>query len=244
MKNVRIRGGAIFTFNTNNTKIGRIATEATKLIKDRRHAWGPFVSVTTVSVIATCDARCRWYDKGCYAQKEYGRQTDLTLGAGSGPGAALQVMRDEVALIDERANPEGRALRLHEGGDVSCVEGAKLLAGAAQRWRERGEPRGSAVWTYTHKWRSIPREAWGPIHVFASIETPIDGPKAVALGYQPALVLEAPRSFPRGDKKFPEGGVKYVPCPEQSQPAAKRSCATCMLCTNLPPGTGIAFEQH
>jgi hypothetical protein len=236
-------GGARLQLVSHNVKVANVAHEPTKG-KKRAHPQKPYVATTTVSIEETCDPACHFYRTGtCYAMKQHALQADLTRAAMS----PLQTMRDEAACILRAAaerpyvdRPGDRALRLHEGGDVGGgAEGAALLAGAVNEWLARG---GGPAWTYTHHWRTIARQSWGPIVVFASIENPFDGPLAEARGYRPALVLLAPEEFPDGRDMFRREGVRYYPCPEQARDDGT-TCVTCRACWS-GKGSGIAFTEH
>lgn len=122
--------------------------------------------------------------------------------------------------------------RLHPGG--------QLLAGAARRWRDRG---GGAVWSFTHIWREVPREAWGAISVLASVEQPEDIQAARAVGYAAAIVVD---KFPSDEAFFlPRSITKIVPCPAETR---DKTCVECRLCLDADTlarrNIAIAFEAH
>ena len=230
----RSAGGAHLVMKVANRKLAPQAWEPTASGRPRAVALEPFCAATTTSITATCPLDCPWMGAGCYEQAGITMRRQYLLDRVA--GRALEVVRAEAELINSVDVPPGRPLRLHAGGDVSCVTGAELLAEAAFGWIARG---GGPVWVYTHRWREIPGAAWGPIVAFASIEDPHDGPAALRGGYRPALVVE---EFPDEDRAFRASRVKFVPCAYESRGV---SCTQCRLCLgNLPPRTGIAFRFH
>lgn len=126
------------------------------------------------------------------------------------------------------------------GGDVGSALGARLLAGAAGRWRERG---GGAVSSFTHAWREVPREAWGPISGLASVERPEAIEAARAAGSAAAIVVDKFAS----DEAFSLSGsnTKIVPCPAETR---GETCVECRLCLDADKLAGrdvaIALEAH
>jgi hypothetical protein len=121
----------------------------------------------------------------------------------------------------------GRALRLHVAGDAASPLVARALADAAERWRARG---GGPVWSYTHRWRAIPVDAWGPISIFASVETGTELAEANRRGYAAALTIDQfpkPRSFTIPDAP----GVRVRACPvEVGRTHADGTAITCVSC--------------
>jgi hypothetical protein len=209
----------------------------------------PFVSTTDVSIAATCSNACPFKGGGCFAEAGFTRFMARKLDAAAEGLTADQVIAEEARLIDGAFKggrvPQdgawgGRDLRLHVGGDVGSALGARLLAGAAERWRDRG---GGAVWSFTHAWREVPREAWGSISVLASVERPEDIEAAHAAGYAAAIVVD---EFPT-DRAFflPRSGAKIVPCPAE---ARGTTCVECRLCLDADKlarrNVAIAFEAH
>lgn len=227
-------GGAHLVLESANRKLAPQGWEPTTTGRPRVVPMEPYCAATTTSIVATCPLDCRFMGAGCFEQGgvQARRQDLLAREAGTG----LEVAAAEARLIEKSRVPPGRPLRLHQGGDVFNTEGAMLLASAAQSWLARG---GGPVWVYTHRWREIPGNAWGPVVAFASIEDPREGRAAVKAGYRPALVV---REFPNGDRAFRAGGVKYTPCAFETNGVP---CSRCRLCLgNLPPKTGIAFQLH
>ena len=103
------------------------------------------------------------------------------------------------------------------------------------------------VFTYTHSWRDIPRETWGvKISVLASCETVPQALEAMGRGYAAALVVgEHPQDgrvwYPHGSG----GGIRVIPCPEQTRGVTCRECRLCMR-DGLLKGIRavIAFAAH
>lgn len=139
---------------------------------------------------------------------------------------------------------------MHVAGEAADTVGATALGEAATRWRARG---GGNVWTYTHRWRWIPRSAWGPdVSVLASIKHPDQIARAAAMGYAPAIVMTGitdHRTFAIG-----EDGWRGLPCPAE---VGKMTCAQCRLCMNadrllarklvivfVAHGSGLAKIEH
>lgn len=208
----------------------------------RPKAQPPYCSSTYVLIAATCPRTCRFKNNGCYVQSgftsitnkkmdEYARKHGLT---------GDEVIAHEAATIDaayQRGVPDYRPLRLHVGGDVASANGARMLAGAAERWLLRG---GGPVWISTHRWRSIPRSAWGPIRVFASVESIEDVREAKARGY-PAWFTIA--EFP-SDKRFSIDGESFIPCPAETRGTTCVACRICLDRDMLKLGATITFAVH
>jgi hypothetical protein len=135
---------------------------------------------------------------------------------------------------------DGRPIRMHVSGDAKNAKAARILAEAIADWTTRG---GGPAWTYTHAWRSIPREAWGPISVLASIEHVTDAVHARERGYVPALVVP---ELPPDGKAFELFGVRWIPCPAQTRNDV--ACTDCRLCFDdaslFERRAGIAFAAH
>jgi hypothetical protein len=135
----------------------------------------------------------------------------------------------------------GRDLRLHVGGDAPSAEAARMLGGAARRWKARG---GGSIGSFTHSWSTVPRSAWGDvISIMASVETPKQIEAARKRGYASVIVVE---DFPEGYKAHSQPGTtaKIVPCPAETGDA---TCADCRLCLDrnlLDMNVAVAFRVH
>lgn len=234
-----------------NSKLAPQRVEIAKSGRARFCPKGPYVASTYVSIAGTCPDSCEFKAKGCYAKAGATHLTMSGLDRGALGLTALDITRAEAAAIDnlcKRGVPAdgakgGRDLRLHVGGEVSCTAGARLLAAATERWLARG---GGSVWTFTHRWRQIPREAWGRISVLASCATLDDVDRATQRGYASAIVVP---SFPDGSRPFGFAGRRAVPClAESARERGDMTCATCRICMKdhaiLERGDVIAFSAH
>jgi len=209
-------------------------------------ARAPYCATTYASIQATCPSSCAYKGNGCFAESGFTRHLMGALNQSSWDMTGRQVAQVEAAAMDlafPKGVPQdgargGRDLRLHVGGDVGGgTFGARVLADAARRWKERG---GGTVWTYTHKWRQIPRAAFGTINVLASVERPAELAQALDRGYAPAVTVD---EF-SGPRAFSVGGVKVVPCPAET---TGTTCVECRLCLDRDLArarTGIAFALH
>lgn len=248
-----------FQRSTANPKLVPIRRELTAQGRIRFVASGPQACSTYASIEHTCPDTCPLKHHGCFAEAG---ASHLTMGrlnarAKRWDWDPLDVSFAEAELIS-RAFADGvpqdgarggRDLRLHVGGEVSCRLGAIALGIEARRWRARG---GGAVWTYTHRWREIPRASWGSegIAVFASAERPEELEEAAARGYPAAITLPVftngrdqaeirPRAF------TPEGSsFTVIPCPAETR---GRTCVQCRLCLDhdlLGARKAIGFFVH
>lgn len=209
------------------------------------------VSATYASIKASCPSSCALRDSGCYAQMSYvsfhTRKLDKAVPKGMRPEAVARAERRAIRAafrggpVPQDGAKGGRDMRMHVSGDARTRRSAEILGSAAEEWRERG---GGDVWTYTHAWRTVPREAWGQaVSVLASTEDPTDVESIQAQGYAPALVVEHHVS----DKAYEVEGsdVKFTPCPQQTR---QIPCSDCRLCFKadqlLEQNRGIAFAAH
>ncbi len=223
---------------------------------------GPFVCTTHVAMTPTCPSSCPFLGTesepgGCYALAGGDRKAvaDLNAAARARGLSADDVTRHEVRAIDaafeghfripKNGGKDGKQpldLRLHISGDVGGEGGARMLAKAIDRWRERG---GGAVWTYTHRWRTIPREAWGRINVLASVDRPDEIELARERGYASAIVVDRFRDT----KTFTLDGHDIVACPAETKDrtGVDATCVDCRLCLDhdlIDLGLTIGFEAH
>jgi ParB/RepB/Spo0J family partition protein len=236
-----------------NRKLGPVALAAGR---ERPHfqPMRPLVASTLVSIQATCPDSCAFKGApgapgGCYVDSGFTRIAMEKLDSAAWKLSSLEVIAEEVRQVDNAFGggpiPQdgargGRDLRLHVGGDVGTLGGARLLATATRRWRARG---GGTVWTYTHNWREVPRREWGDaVSVLASVERPGDIAAAAQRGYASAIVVE---QFP-GSRVFELPGAKVgiLPCPAETRGT---NCAECRLCLDrdlLAMKVAIGFELH
>jgi hypothetical protein len=216
--------------------MSKIAT----LVHSSKNAKVGFASATYVSVEASCPTDCAQRDAGCYAQTGnvgiHVRRMDKNSSAQHRRNARIAANAEAKLLHEAIAkNQHTLPLRLHVSGDCRTPTAAKIVSGAASRWKNK-------VWTYTHAWKRVPRSAWGKVSVLASVDCPADIEKAVARGYAPAIVVPKHTS-PRATKMY---GVKFIPCPAQTKEAV--NCVSCGLCLNADrlhrDGFGISFAAH
>ena len=195
---------------------------------------GPGVAATYLAQ-ATCPDSCALRGAGCYAETGRIGLTTAQRNDQSAGWEYLDILRAEAAGID--ALPRGGMLRVHVVGDVRDAAGAAIIGAAMARFDRRG----GRSWTYTHAWREIPRAAWGPVSVLASCESLADARAAQAAGYAVALVVGAHD----GPRLHLEGGLRLLPCIEQT---TGRTCRECSLCTRGEylerSGTVITFAAH
>jgi hypothetical protein len=198
------------------------------------------VASVTTAPIASCGP-CPLKDQGCYAQNGplgwmVARMDRHVEEAGLDAVAIARAEADAIDALDTKL-----PLRLHQAGDCSTDETARIVSAAADRHRDwTGKP----TWTYTHAWRAVARESWGGVSVLASCETPDEAVSARERGYAPALVVER---FEKGQLPWKlDNGLTAVPCREQTGTAT--SCSDCRLCWTdgklLERKQVIAFEIH
>lgn len=223
-----------------------------------------------VTIVArqSCPTSCAFHESGCYAEHDNNRIWWDRITAGAPDATPLDLARVEADAID--GLPADRDLRLHVAGDSVTVEGTQFLAAACERYVERGKvpltptttrpvgrpmrdtiagpTRRPAVFAYTHGWRLVPRSAWGSVSILASCETADDVRAAHARGYAAALVVpafETASAYTVGASADGTGGVRIVPCPQQTR---DRTCAACRLCMDAPRllerGLAIGFALH
>jgi hypothetical protein len=231
-----------------NRKLSPIREEIAHSGRTRFVATGPFCVSTYVSISATCPSSCVFRDNGCYAQAGASHLTMGPLDRAGRRFSGLEVSRGEAGAlgalwphgVPQDGARGGRDLRVHVGGDASCQRGARALGDAVSTLQARGL---GQAWTYTHRWREIAREAWGPISVLASCESAQDVRDAGARGYAAAVTVER-----FADRRPIElGGVKAIACPFESRGDGP-TCVRCRLCFDderlRRGGRGIAFAIH
>jgi len=230
-------GAAVARYYSQNRKLSpvehvpdaRLRFKKFKIVRRR-----PYVASTAVSIEASCPDRCRFKAGGCYAKAGFAGRSDKLLtqrwDRRRGPDGP---MLDEAEAIDRiyvrgvaaHGGKDGSGptdIRVHDSGDVTSEWGARIIARAIERYQARG---GGAAWTYTHRWDEVSRDAWGPIHVLASVETRAEFRAAVQRGYVPAIVL--PKL--EGDKPFAAGvgNWRVLPCPYETRGV---TCVKCRMC--------------
>jgi hypothetical protein len=98
------------------------------------------------------------------------------------------------------------------------------------------------VWSYTHAWRTVNVESWRGVSILASVESVEAGELAQQRGYVPARVVA---EHPADGKAFTEGGIRWIPCVEQTRGV---KCEDCRLCWDAEAlrarGAGITFAVH
>lgn len=240
---------------TANRKLAPVDMVANSTERLRPVPAGPFVASTYVSLEATCPGSCPFRNNGCYVTSGFYAPVARQLDENSKGKTPFQVIEEEALTIEtwarkrhqgNRGVPKdggklgtsGRDLRLHVGGDVPDEAGARRLAKAAVIWRIYG---GGRVWTYTHRWREIARDAWGEINVLASVETWQELEDAQAAGYVPSLVVTEFQS----NSAWKEDDSTIIPCPAETSGV---SCVKCRLCLDAPAlakrRAVIAFKAH
>lgn len=243
--------GALFIPASTDRKLSPVRQSVSK--KDGRTRGLPGkvkCSATYASIESTCPSSCAFKGAGCYItsglSKFWAKRLDLAV------GDPETVALSEAALIRQEAEvgvPQdgargGRDLRLHVGGDVLNEASAEVLGAAAAKWRAGG---GGSVWTYTHRWRDVPRAFWGPnVFPLASVETVDEAHEAMNMGYVPAIVVDrfhSDRTYQLGD---PDDSLPVVPCPYETR---GRTCVECRLCLDhedhlRASGVAIGFAIH
>lgn len=249
-------GGALFLYSSANKKLSPVVKvpyngKAKDKFPYRPEPRAPYCCSTYVSIDATCPDSCKFKRAkdgtpgGCYVDAGKTVFTIKRLDQESGTSSGDEVIVAEADLIDSAFKTEmpqdgargGRDLRLHVGGDVASEDSTRFLADAITRWKKRG---GGAVWTFTHRWAEIPREAFGAISVLASVEDPRDIPRARVRGYAPALVVTSHLSH----LAKPVNGTRIIPCPAETRGT---TCVECRLCLDdglYSRNAGVSFALH
>ncbi len=178
------------------------------------------IAATYLPIKQTCPSSCVLKDNGCYAQVGYVGMHVIRLQILMDGKKTYDIIRMEAREI-AKAGPSanGKSLRLHVSGDARTTKTANLLRDAATKWKGK-------VFTYTHAWRDIPRDAWGTISVLASVENVKQAKEAIDMGYAPAMTVA---HHPSNGKAFYDNGIKVIPCPQQTKEV---TCEKCKLCMN------------
>jgi hypothetical protein len=204
------------------------------------------VDATYVAITSSCPSSCSLKAEGCYAK--YGPTgihiSKLNKEAESVNLTPIQTAKAEAQAIDQsykgKEVPKDRALRLHVAGDSKTITGTRIINKAIGRWKKRG---GGIVWSYTHAWKTVPREEWSNVEVLASINDLSEEEAAKRQGYAPALVVAEHPS----EKSYtlPGSDTKWIPCPAQTRGVGCTDCKLCFNTTRLfQNGFGIAFAAH
>jgi hypothetical protein len=198
-------------------------------------------SATYVSQV-TCPATCPLKGNGCYAETGHvGIQTRRLNNASQGY-TPEQVSFMEADLVRKYARKNALPLRLHVVGDVPTQAAAEALGDAGTHYTKVSN---APVWTYTHNWREITRDAFGTVSVLASCESIKDAAVAYEAGYAAAVVVE--QHPDNGRAYFDEAtGIKVIPCPQQTRKDV--TCVECGLCMKADKlhksKSVIAFAAH
>lgn len=201
---------------------------------------GHGVHATYAPISQTCPSTCPLKGAGCYAQSGNVGVHNARREAYNAGTDPVQLAILEAAEIDlARSLGVSGPLRIHVSGDSTTVQGTRALSDAARRWRGK-------VWSYTHAWRTVNRDAWGTVSCLASCETLHDAVEALSVGYAPAIVVP---EFKNGAKSWKErsiiGDLTVIPCPAQT---LDRDCSQCRLCWDdvrlNATNSVIAFSAH
>jgi hypothetical protein len=184
----------------------------------------------------TCPHDCRLLGKGCYGDNRpcvfaFNRITRQAQGQ-----SLIKIAKHEARGISQLS---GRLpLRLHVTGDCTTAQCAREISRACWEYTIK---HGCPVWSYTHAWRKIPKNAWGKIHVFASCESILDVEKAHSRAYPTALILpELPSKCVDLGR-----GLTGIPCTEQQKGVPCVSCRLCFQSTKLRQrGQVVLFRAH
>lgn len=193
---------------------------------------GP-ISVTYASQ-ATC-GDCKFKaGNGCYA--EYGNAAFTTNRLNKSTDNALEVAKKEAEEISKLSGRN--ILRLHIVGDSPTDETTKIIANAATNYTKK---KNMPVFSYTHQWKNVKRASWKNVSILASCDNPEEIKNARRKGYATATVVDKFQSH----KAYTSGGIKYIPCPNQTK---KVQCIDCKLCMNdkflKSSKQTIVFEAH
>jgi hypothetical protein len=201
---------------------------------------GKGAATTYAPIRQSCPSSCSLRGSGCYGQSGpvaiHGARLEAQCDGLSAETVAI-LESAEIADHGRRQQRTGSSqpLRLHTFGDCRTVSAAVHMADACDEWQ-------GPVWTYTHAWRDIPRAAWGRVSVLASCETLSDAKDALATGYAAAIVVS---EHPASGRAYEVGGVRVVPCPEQTR---GRTCVECRMCWDdeglRDRATVVAFAAH
>lgn len=152
----------------------------------------------------TCPDSCR-FKKGrtCYYWWGFGGRYNKLHGG-----------KEEIAEMEVKAIssvPVTLPLRLHMGGDFVNTQHVRRVVKATLPWKEKGLP----VWTYTARWKAIPRDAFGHVSVLASVPNRNQAQLAESKGYSSFLAVRNPEGFRiGGDFICPSPDIPCTECRE------------------------------
>ena len=191
----------------------------------------------TYAPIQSCPDTCAFKDQGCYGQ--------------SGPCGITfnRVSRNSESLsLKEIAQHEANAinfldsdlpLRLHVTGDCSNDESASIVSDACEAYSQRSN---QIVWSYTHAWKTVAREAWGSVNVLASCETIEQAIEAHDKGYSVAFVVPL-NKIADTVKQCAEKGLNAKLCNSFSKGSTCTRCKVCFT-TDLSDIDVVLLPTH
>lgn len=201
-----------------------------------------FAAALALPIRNTCPASCPMRDQGCYAQGGRVAMVNARLEREHAGESVLTVARAAAREIEGAAMmglAKGRPLRLFTSGDARTATAARTIARAARTWLSYG---GAAAWGYTHAWRDVPADSWRGVSMLASVESVADAARARAAGYAVARVVA---EHPADGRAFDEGGIRWIPCPEQTRGVPCVACGLCFDAEGLRArNAGITFAAH
>ena len=204
----------------------------------------PYMDCLYLPISLTCPSSCPHLDRDCYAQRlRLHKQIERMVAAVS----AAEVIQWAINEIDTmylvRVPEDGcgrpRTVRLFVSGDCPDQASARKLAACERRWSHKG---GGRWFGSTHRWRTIPIEAWGNIRAYASIEHDYEIEKARNRGY---AVWRTRHVHANGIQPEYVDSIKLVSCPQQTMSGV--TCATCRLCLDkdlYANKLGVVFAEH
>lgn len=190
----------------------------------------------TYAPIQSCPQTCPFLNKGCYAQLGNCRWTTDRISK----NIPVDSRPSRIALAEARSiskltgkNP----LRLHVVGDCKTPKAASILAEVGNKYKSKYN---QTIWTYTHAWENVPREAWGDISVLASCDTLDKAEEAYSKGYAISTVRWKPFTRP-----FTWGRWLMQPCLSETKGMKCKDCRMCWSDKALRANrTIICFFPH
>jgi hypothetical protein len=169
----------------------------------------------------SCPHDCPFMNAGCYSEVNHQRFVTARLNS-SGYLPPEEIAQLEA--IEIRGLAGYHPLRLHVVGDCKTPQAARIVAAAAMEYQRRHD---APVWTYTHAWRDVPREAWSGVSVLASCETIEDVQEAHAAGYaveRTVTTWSEAQPIECADGRT----LKPFKCPQQI--GTRPDCEACKFC--------------